>query len=515
MKRTKRTCSVSLLLCALFMAHSVSGQKKDRPNIIVFFVDDLGWQDVSVPFYKEVTPLNKKFNTPFLENLAKEGTKFTNAYATPVCTPSRVSMLTGLNAARHKVTNWTHPVANRATDNPDDMLTPPAWNINGMSPIPNTPKTVYATPFPQILKEAGYFTIHIGKAHWGSAGTPAASPLNLGFMVNVAGHSAGHPQSYYAKDNYGNIPGKASLQAVPDLMEYHGGETFLTEALTLEAIKAIAEPIRRKEPFFLNFSNYAVHVPIQPDPRFVQKYLDQGMDPVEAGYASLVEGFDKSIGDVVQFLKDKNVYDNTVIIFLSDNGGLSLQPMRTGPNHTQNLPLRAGKGSIYEGGIRVPLLIKNANSHQARSVDSPVIIEDLFPTILDLAAIGNYSTEQKEIDGKSLVSLIEGQSVGDWDSRALIWHVPNKWTVPDGPGINFFSAVRQGDFKLVYDMKKARLELYDLKNDIGETTDLAGKNQKKVKELSEILTQNLKRMEAQFPHYISDGKQVRFPNEVN
>ncbi|SMG39753.1 sulfatase [Sphingobacterium psychroaquaticum] len=515
MKRTKRTCSVSLLLGALFMALSVSGQKKDRPNIIVFFVDDLGWQDVSVPFYKEVTPLNKKFNTPFLENLAKEGTKFTDAYATPVCTPSRVSMLTGLNAARHKVTNWTHPVANRPTDNPDDMLTPPEWNINGMSPIPNIPKTVYATPFPQLLKEAGYFTIHIGKAHWGSAGTPAASPLNLGFMVNVGGHSAGHPQSYYAKDNYGNVPGKASLQAVPDLMEYHGGETFLTEALTLEAIKAIAEPIRRKEPFFLNFSNYAVHVPIQPDPRFVQKYLDQGMDPVEAGYASLVEGFDKSIGDVVQFLKDKGVYDNTVIIFLSDNGGLSLQPMRTGPNHTQNLPLRAGKGSIYEGGIRIPLLIKNANSHQARTVASPVIIEDLFPTILELAQVKSYSTVQQQIDGKSIVPLIDGHSDKAWDSRALIWHIPNKWTVPDGPGINFFSAVRQGDFKLVYDMKKARLELYDLKNDIGETTDLAGKNQKKVKELSELLTQNLKRMDAQLPHYISDGKQVLYPNEVN
>lgn len=179
------------------------------------------------------------------------------------------------------------------------------------------------------------------------------------------------------------------------------------------------------------------------------------MDPVEAGYASLVEGFDKSIGDVVQFLKDKGVYDNTVIIFLSDNGGLSLQPMRTGPNHTQNLPLRAGKGSIYEGGIRIPLLIKNANSHQARTVASPVIIEDLFPTILELAQVKSYSTVQQQIDGKSIVPLIDGQSDKAWDSRALIWHIPNKWTVPDGPGINFFSAVRQGDFKLVYDMKKS------------------------------------------------------------
>lgn len=183
---------------------------------------------------------------------------------------------------------------------------------------------------------------------------------------------------------------------------------------------------------------YAVHVPIQPDPRFVQKYLSEGLDPVEASYASLVEGFDKSIGDIVDYLKQQGVYDNTVIIFLSDNGGLSLKPMRSGANHTQNLPLRAGKGSIYEGGIRIPLLIKNAKSQQAYTSDYPVIIEDLFPTILELAKVSNYSIAQRTIDGKSLVRLIDGEKDDRWNSRSSIWNIPNKWTVPDGPGINFF-----------------------------------------------------------------------------
>jgi len=514
MKQIKRILNVGLIFVSLFFALPVLGQHKERPNIIVFFVDDLGWQDISVPFYKEITPLNKKFHTPHLEELAKESTKFTNAYATPVCTPSRVSMITGLNAAHHRVTNWTHPTANKPTDNPDDILSPPNWNINGMSPKPNIARTFYATPFPQILKDNGYYTIHIGKAHWGSAGTPAASPLNLGFMLNVAGHSAGHPQSYYAEENYGNIPGKSKLQAVPDLMEYHGGETFLTEALTLEAIKALEEPIKRNEPFFLNFSNYAVHVPIQPDPRFTQKYLDEGLDSVEAAYASLVEGFDKSIGDILQFLKEKNVYENTVVIFLSDNGGLSLQPMRSGPNHTQNLPLKAGKGSIYEGGIRIPLLIKNANNHQARTTESPVIIEDLFPTILELAKIKDYTLAQKNIDGKSIVGLIEGHDDNSWNSRTLVWNIPNKWTTPDGPGINFFSAIRQGDYKLLYDMKHGKLELYNLRNDIGETKDISRNEKKKVKELSDLLTIRLKEWDAQLPSYKSNQMEVPFPNEI-
>jgi len=486
----------------------------ERPNIVVFFVDDLGWQDMSEPFYKVKTPINEKFHTPYLETLAKEAIKFTNAYATPVCTPSRVSFLTGLNAAHHRVTNWTHPKADTPTDSKDELLNPPDWNINGLSPVPNIPHTIYATPFPSILKANGYYTIHVGKAHWGSAGTPGASPLNLGFMVNIAGHSAGHPQNYYGEQNYGNLPGKAGYQAVPDLMEYHGTSTFLTEALTREALKALEEPIRRKEPFFLHFSNYAVHVPIQPDPRFVQKYLDRGLDSTEAAYASLVEGYDKSMGDIVQFLKDKNLYDNTVIIFLSDNGGLSLSPMRTGPSHTQNLPLKAGKGSVYEGGIRIPLLIKQAKQHPASTEATPVIVEDLFPTILSLAKIDHYQLVQEKPDGKNLLPLMEGNRSDNWNSRPLVWNIPNKWTVPDGPGINFFSAIRQGDYKLLYDMKNGKLELYNLQQDIGELNNLAPKMKGKTSELSKLLSDQLRAWKAQLPTYKATGQQIPYPDQI-
>ena len=504
-------------LFMLLMACTQLGwaQQQDQPNIVVFFVDDLGWQDTSEPFYKEKTSINKRFHTPHIEALARDAVKFTDAYATPVCTPSRVSFLTGLNAAHHKVTNWTNPKANTPTDNSDELLTPPDWNINGLSPIANVPKTIHATPFPSILKDHGYHTIHIGKAHWGSAGTPGASPLNLGFMINVAGHAAGHPQNYYGEKNYGNISGKASYQAVPDLMEYHGTATFLTEALTQEALKAIKEPIKRKEPFFLHFSNYAVHVPIQPDPRFVQKYLEMGLDSTEAAYSSLVEGYDKSMGDIVQFLKNQGVYDQTIIVFISDNGGLSLQPMRTGSNHTQNLPLKAGKGSLYEGGIRVPLLIKSIGQHQPKVNHTPVIIEDLFPTILDLAKIKQYDLIQQKLDGQSLVGLLSDRHENEhWENRSLIWNIPNKWTVPDGPGINFFSAIRQGDYKLLYDMKNGKLELYNLRDDIGEKNNLASKMKRKTKDLSTLLSEQLKIWNAQLPTYKSNNAPVLYPDQI-
>ena len=482
-----------------------------RPNIIVFLVDDMGWQDCSLPFWKEKTPINQKFHTPSMERLAKEGLKFTNAYATPVCTPTRVSMLTGMNAAHHHVTNWTSPNINDPTDNPDNQFEPGDWNYNGLSPIAGVPHTIYATPLPQLLKEAGYFTIHTGKAHWGSNGTPGSNPANLGFLVNIAGSATGHPQSYLGKDNYGNIPGKAGLHAVPGLQQYFGTDTFLTEALTIEALKAIENPIRKKQPFFLLLSHYAVHLPIMADPRFLQNYLDAGLDSLEAAYAALVEGMDKSLGDVMDYLKNKGVDKNTIILFMSDNGGLSNPGTRTGTPYTQNAPLKSGKGSVYEGGIREPMIVKWPGIIKPSTLANQyVIIEDFFPTILEMAGIKNYTTLQK-VDGRSIVPVLKNSAYTD-NNRVLIWHTPNKWVPRDGPGINYFSAIRQGEWKLIYPLRTGKAELYNLKNDISELQDRAAENPLLVQLLRKKLFDQLRTWKAPMPIFKTNGKVMEYPN---
>ncbi|MEJ7736811.1 MAG: sulfatase [Chitinophagaceae bacterium] len=496
-----------LLFAGLFL------QAQQRPNIIVFLVDDMGWTDTSVPFGESASALNKRYHTPNMERLAKEGMKFTNAYATPVCTPTRISMITGMNAAHHGVTNWTSPRKNNNTDHSDEQFSPAPWKINGLSSEKTANNTVYATMYPQLLKDAGYFTIHAGKAHWGAAGTPGANPYNLGFMVNIAGHAAGHPQSYLGKENYGNNPGRASAQAVPDLEEYFGTDTFLTEALTLEAIKALEAPIKSKQPFYLNMAHYAVHDPIQADRRFVQKYLDAGLDSTEARYASLVEGMDKSLGDVMDFIRKKGIEKNTVIVFMSDNGGLSYSPPRGGPSHTQNLPLRAGKGSVYEGGIREPMIVKWPGVVKPGTIARQyVIIEDFFPTLLQIAGITNDKAVQ-QVDGRSFVPLLKNASLQD-TSRVLIWHFPNKWQPADGPGINYKSAIRQGSWKLIYNMRDGNKELYNLTSDIGEAMNLASKYPEKVKALSTLLAQQLRKWKAPMPAFKVTGKTVPVPDEV-
>jgi arylsulfatase A-like enzyme len=507
MKHQGKELALILFTTLLF---SIPGYAQQKPNVIVFLVDDMGWQDTSLPFWKETTPLNKRYHTPNMERLAKEGMKFTNAYATPVCTPTRISLISGMNAAHHKVTNWTSPQNNVSSDNEDEQFLPANWNYSGLSPKPGIPNTIYTTPYPQLLKEAGYFTIHVGKAHWASIGSPGANPYNLGFMVNIGGHAAGHPQSYYGQDFYGNKPGKNTLQSVPDLEEYYGTETFLTEALTLEALKTLDAPIKNKQPFYLNMAHYAIHTPIQADERFYQKYIAAGLAPVEAKYASLIEGMDKSLGDIMDYLKAKKADQNTVIIFMSDNGGLSLVPPRAGIAHTQNLPLKAGKGSVNEGGIREPMIVKWPGVTKPATVANQyIIVEDFFPTILEMAGIKNYKTHQ-EIDGKSFVPVLKNANYTD-NERALYWHFPNKWIPADGPGINYKSAIRVGDWKLIYNMRDGSTELYNLKEDIGEQKNEAAAYPEKAKALAGRLGTQLKEWEAPMPVVKATGKAVAMP----
>lgn len=503
----------SLLIVFNVFAQSTKKSVSSRPNIVVFLVDDMGWQDTSEPFWTKKTELNKKYHTPNMERLAREGMKFTNAYATPVCTPSRVSMLTGMNVTQHGVTNWTSPRKDENSESKDDQMKPMVWNMNGLSSVPNSPNTIYATPFPQLLKDAGYFTVHVGKAHWGPMGTTGVNPYNLGFMVNVSGHSAGHPQSYLANENYGNIPGKTSVQAVPDLEEYYGSDTFLTEALTKEAIKAIEFPIKNKQPFFLNMSHYAVHIPIMGDTRFLQKYIDAGMDPIEAKYASMLEGMDKSLGDLMDYFNKKGVDKNTIILFMSDNGGLSVVPPRGGIENTHNLPLKSGKGSVYEGGIREPMIVKWPGVVKPATVANQyVIIEDFFPTILQMAQVKNYKTIQT-VDGQSFIPILKNPNYTD-NNRFLIWHSPHNWRGVDGLGINYFSAIRKGDWKLVYSMRTGKKELYNLSQDIQENNNLSAANPEMVTQLSSILSNVLRKNKTPMPIFRSTGKQVPMPDET-
>lgn len=512
-----RLSNMFLLFCCVLISIQSNAQRpsRERPNIIVFLVDDMGWQDTSVPFWIKTTVHNQRYRTPGMERLAREGMKFTNAYATPVCTPSRVSMLTGMNAAHHHVVNWTSPFINSNTGHQDSQMEATVWNMNGLSPVAGTPSTVYATPFPVLLKQSGYFTVHVGKAHWGSSGTPGSNPYNLGFMVNISGQASGHPQSYLSEDNYGNVPVKQpTVQAVTDLQEYYGSGTFLTDAHTKEALKALEAPIQNKQPFFLHLSHYAVHTPIQADLRFRQRYLDMGLDTAEANYASLVEGMDKSLGAVMDFLVEKKVDQQTIIIFLTDNGGLSKTGpgLRGGAEHTHNLPLKAGKGSVYEGGIRSPVMVKwPGTTEPGSTTDVPVIVDDLFPTVLEMARVKEYRTVQ-EIDGKSFVPVLKDAraSLGD---RSFIWHYPVKWTTTDGPGIHYYSAIRKGDWKLVYHQRSGKKELYNLTEDIGEVNDLSTLHPEKTHELAVLLGSQLRSWKAPMPVFRKTGKRVPMPDE--
>jgi len=494
-----------LSLLTLFFSLQVKAQ--NPPNIVLFLVDDMGWQDTSEPFWTQLTELNKRYRTPNMERLAKRGMKFTNAYATPVCTPTRVSLMTGMNVTRHKVTNWTNYEKDKRSDYPDSTIMQKEWNWNGLSAVPGIPHTVYATPLPAILQHAGYYTIHCGKAHYASNDTPGADPLQTGYDVNIAGHAAGHPASYLPEKQYGAAN---KSHGVPGLEEFYGTDVFLTEALTRKALAALD---KARKPFFLYMAQYAVHVPLEADKRFYQYYIDKGLEPAEAKYASLIEGMDKSLGDIMNYLDEKHLTENTVILFMSDNGGLSLAPPRTKPAHTQNLPLKAGKGSVHEGGIREPMIVSWPAVIKAGSVTAtPVIIEDFFPTLLEIAHASKARIVQKT-DGKSFLPVLKDANVKQAE-RVLVWHYPHRWIPQEGPGLHYYSALRKGEWKLIYDQRNEKLSLYNLKEDIGEMHDVAAQEPVMVKVLAKELTAYMKERKVEMPVHTLSGKPVSWPDAL-
>lgn len=492
-----------------------------RPNIVLFMVDDMGWQDTSVPFHSETTPLNSRYRTPNMERLAAMGTKFTSAYACAISSPSRCSLMTGMNQARHRVTNWTLH-RDRPTDDPTAGYQLPDWNYNGIQPTDSINNSVHCTPLPELLRRAGYHTIHVGKAHFGAFDTPAADPLNMGFDVNIAGTAAGGPAdgAYLGKNRFGHNPdgSPVSSYAIPHLNKYWDEDIFLTEALTREAIAA-ADSVRRDgRSFYLYLSHYAVHVPFRADNRFTDHYTD--LDIPEQQYATLIEGMDKSLGDVIDYIESTGLADNTIIIFMSDNGGLDFyargqMPEQAGDRH--NYPLRSGKGSAYEGGVREPMIVSWPGvTAPGSSTASPVIIEDFFPTLLDMAQATDRSTIQT-VDGRSFVDILRNPA-SPQPLRSLIWNTPNNWTnmIDDDTkkrlGIGPTAAIRLGDYKLIYRYDDRSHELYNTAVDIGETTDLADRMPLLTAELSRMLASELRRMDAQRPSAIEpDGTLIPLP----
>ena len=503
----------TILTFAIFSFFSCSNNFSEiKPNIIFFLVDDLGWQDTSVPFHSATTYFNKIYHTPNMKRLANEGMKFTNAYATSVCSPTRISIMTGMNAARHRVTNWTLNLDEK-TDGRDSILQVPEWNMNGLNTTAGINNTVVANTLPELLKRENYFTIHVGKAHFAATGTPCANPLNCGFDVNIAGHAAGAPDSYNGLAFFGNNNDGTPKNhfSVPGLEKYHGIDINLTEVLTLEAKNVLDTVIKKDQPFYLYMSHYSVHSPIQEDSRYFQKYIDKGLDTIEARYASMIEGMDKSLGDLMVYLKENKLEDNTIILFMSDNGGLSAVA-RGGEKHKHNAPLKSGKGSAYEGGIRVPMIVKWPGKVQPNSLcNDYLIIEDFFPTILEMANVENRKTIQM-IDGQSFMPLLLHTN-SDENNCPVFWHYPNIWG-PSGPGINAYSAVRQGDWKLIYFHKNCLFELYNLEDDIGEENNLVLSNIEMKNKLAVVLGKYLKSVDAQLPFDNATGKRIPMPDNV-
>jgi arylsulfatase A-like enzyme len=462
----------------------------NQPNIIVFLVDDLGWQDTSVPFHIEVTPLNKRYNTPNWELLASRGTKFTNAYAAgPVCTPTRTSLLTGQSPARTHITYWTL-YKDKDTSKKHPTLSPPKWDLDALQPGELT--------LPSLLQDAGYHTMHVGKAHLGAVDSLGGDPANLGFDVNVAGHGAGGPGSFYGTHRFMATREKMDFDNhqiwdVPGLEKYHDQDIFLSEALAIEACNEIEKAVATEKPFFLHFAPYAVHTPLMPNPKYIDKY--QNIDKREAAYATMIESADAALGSVLAKLDALGIADNTIVIFTSDNGGLSAHA-RGGEPHLHNAPLRSGKGSAYEGGIRVPLIVQGLDKKPTVN-DAYVITHDLFPTILGYAGV--------EIPANHVV---DGITLGAAEiTRVIGWHQPHQWGA-SGPGIEPFTAIRKGKWKLIFFHDGQRYELYDLANDIGETTNVTLENPEIFRKMRLLLNEWARTRKAQPSILTETGESV-------
>lgn len=452
-----RTLVVALLFCCHLSMLSQASAENQRPNIVLFFIDDLGWRDVGFMG-------SDFFETPHIDRLADESMKFTAAYsAAPNCAPSRACLMSGLYTPRHGVYTVGDPA--RGNDRYRKLI--PAEN--------NRVLDDRFTTIADRLSQAGYRCASVGKWHLGQ------SPLSQGFQVNIAGNQTGSPRGGYFSP-YQN----------PQLSDGEQGE-YLTDRLTTQACQFIKDS--QSSPFFLYLTHYAVHTPLQAKKEDIAHFQSKpaGKLHQHATYAAMIRSMDQSIGHVLQTLREQQLDQNTIIVFTSDNGGY-------GPA-TSMLPLRGSKGMLYEGGIRVPLLIKWPGVTQPGSTTGEAVINvDLYPTFLEMTNIPVLESEL--LDGESLVPLLKDPQTR-LESRSLFWHFPAYLQKYQGMQQRFrttpVSVIRQGDWKLLEFFEDGHQELYNTRLDIGESKELSGSHPEKTQELSQALHRWQKQFKAAIP----------------
>ena len=467
-----------LLLVALSLLLGCAPLAAKQPNVLIILADDMGWADLGC-YGSDL------HETPNIDRLAKQSVRFTDAYAMPVCSPTRAALLTGRHAARLHITIW----AEGALEGPKNRM---LFQADSQHDLAHSETTLA-----QYLHNAGYLTALVGKWHLGDADH---FPESFGFDVNIGGTHWGAPQTYWWPYSGAGRYGK-EFRFVPHLEFGKPGE-YLTDRLTDEALKVIDHAGNR--PFFLYLAHHAPHTPIEAkeeDIKHFEAKLRPGMNHQNAVYAAMIKSFDESVGRVLTHLKDRGLEKDTIVVFASDNGGYIGTDKQSGQKVpvTNNAPLRSGKGACYEGGIRVPLMIHvpglSADGSECRE---PVAVMDLVPTLLKNT--GTALPEGVKLDGLDLSPLLKDPAA-TLQRDALYWHYPHYYetTTPVG-------AVRMRDWKLLEYFQDNHVELYNLRDDLGEKKDLAKEMPEKAEELRKRLHEWRAEVNAAMPTRNSDFK---------
>lgn len=450
---------VTLIMFFVFLGASTVGAKRP-PNIVLLLADDLGWtglRSFGSDFYE----------TPNLDHLAGQGLKFTNAYSgCTVCSPTRASLMTGMYPARLRLTDFI-----AGQNRPYARMTIPEWT-RGLD-------EQWVT-LAEALKAGGYRTIHVGKWHLDFPRQKNPGSTSHGF--DVSHDKPRGTRGYFINDEKVKSLGLTS--------------NYTTDYLTDKAVEEIDKS--GDEPFFLYFAYHVPHTPIQGREDLVN-YFKAKADPAaihhNPTYAAMVKSLDLSVGRVLKSLEEKGLADDTLVVFISDNGGLT-QRYGVHDGFTENLPLRRGKGSAYEGGVRVPALARWPGViREGEESETPIMTTDFYPTFLKAAGIVGDAGHNSQVDGVSLIPVFDDPA-HDF-KRDLFWHYPHYHAGGDGP----YSAIRSGDWRLIEFLETGKLELYNLKYNLSESVNLAGRYPGKLDELKEKLDQWRNSVSAQMPTF--------------